>query len=294
VTDINRRQFLMYALGAAGAVILARKAFASAGKGNAAIAVPGEKPAPSKVKSTPGKLYFDGQSTPGALENFQPALVIDAGACIGCRRCMYGCREENNQPDSISPPWTQVFQMEDAIALTGHASQETLVEGATTNYTVSPTEGYWYLATQCNHCENAPCTKVCPTGATYKDKDGYVLMDYQKCVGCRFCVVACPYNARRFNWVAPKLDPANINPAVPVRSVGVVEKCTFCVHRTRAGRLPRCVEVCPVGARHFGNLLDPQSEVSRLLAMEKSLRLLEELNTGPHIYYITRGKKYLG
>ncbi len=291
MNKIDRRQFLMYALGAAGALALAGKAFASGTKSTSDSRQPAAVPLP---RAKPGKLYFDGQLTSGPLQNFQPAFVIDTGACIGCRRCMYGCKAENNEPDSISPPWTQVFQMDDSVDLTGRPTQEELMSGATINYTASPTAGHWYLGAQCNHCQNAPCVKVCPTGATYKDKDGYVLMDYQKCIGCRFCVVACPYNARRFNWVQPKLDPAGVNPLVPVRPVGVVEKCTFCVHRTREGRMPRCVEECPVGARHFGNLLDPESEVSKLLAAEKGFRLLEELNTGPHIYYITRGKKYPG
>lgn len=289
--NITRRQFLVYGLVAAGAAVL----------GKTALAAPRKEPDfDSKTQSFtsltkgPGQgiLTADGQ-TAKALENFKPAMVIDIGACIGCRRCMYACKDENNEPDSISPPWIQVFQMPDDVDLTGHLSQEDLVKGATTNYVRSPQEGFWYLSVQCNHCENAPCVKVCPTGATYKDKDGYVLMNYDKCIGCRFCMVACPYNARRFNWVEPKLNEKHINPQVPVRPVGVVEKCTFCVHRTREGKLPRCVEVCPVGSRHFGNLLDPDSEVSKLLKAEKSFRLLAELNTMPHISYITRGKKYL-
>jgi len=143
----------------------------------------------------------------------------------------------------------------------------------------------------CNHCDNPPCVKVCPTGATRKEEDGFVLMDYEKCIGCRLCVVACPYSARRFNFYKP-VPPAEPNPLVPVRPVGVVEKCTFCVHRVRRGQLPRCVEVCPVRARHFGDLNDPQSEVSLVLKENLPFRLLEELNTGPNIWYITRGKKW--
>ncbi|MFC1874232.1 sulfate reduction electron transfer complex DsrMKJOP subunit DsrO [Chloroflexota bacterium] len=221
------------------------------------------------------------------------AMVIDAGACIGCRRCQWGCKEENNIPDTISPPWIEVFQLEEGLSLTGSPSLEELNAGMTTAYTDSPSEGMRYLPVQCNHCDNPPCVKVCPTGATYKDKDGLVLVDYERCIGCRYCIVACPYHNRRFNWFPPQLSPLDINPRVPVRMVGVVEKCTFCVHRTRKGELPRCVLVCPMRARHFGDLNDPESEVSKLLRDNLGFRLLEELDTKPRIWYITRGKKYL-
>lgn len=222
------------------------------------------------------------------------AMVIDVGACIGCRKCMYGCKEENNVPDTISPLWIEAFEMRSEMTVTGHPSISDLREG-TSSYMESPKEGKWYLTVQCNHCQNPPCVKVCPTGATYKDADGLVLMDYKKCIGCRFCVVACPYGARRFNWwePGPEIPQDEVNPLVPVRPVGVVEKCTFCVHRVRRGRLPRCVEVCPVQARRFGKLNDPNSEVSKVLGSKLSFRLLEEQNTDPHIWYITRGKKWV-
>ncbi|MDO8687499.1 MAG: 4Fe-4S dicluster domain-containing protein, partial [Dehalococcoidales bacterium] len=127
---------------------------------------------------------------------------------------------------------------------------------------------------------------------THKEADGLVLMDYDRCIGCRLCVVACPYSARRFNWWQGTVPADQVNPLVPLRPVGVVEKCTFCVHRTRRGHLPRCVEVCPVRARHFGNIKDPESEVAKLLKSEMAFRLLEEINTEPNIWYITRGKKW--
>ncbi len=220
------------------------------------------------------------------------AMVIDVGACIGCRRCMWACKEENNIPDTISPLWIEVFQLNTTVSMTGHPSMEDLKEGVTTSYTESPLEGKWYLPVGCYHCDNPPCVKVCPTGATFKDKDGLVLINYERCIGCRTCVVACPYSARRFNWFEPEVSPDDVNPLVPIRPVGVVEKCTFCVHRTRLGKLPRCVEVCPVRARHFGNINDPESEVSKILKSNHSFRLLEEVNTGPNIWYITRGKKW--
>ncbi len=244
-----------------------------------------------KPVNGPVKRAVDGLGT-GAYPGKKLAMVIDVGACIGCRTCMWACKKENNVPDSISPPWIEVFELEDSVDVTGLPSMEKLQEGATTSYVQSPKPGHWYMPVACNHCDNAPCVKVCPTGATYKDKDGYVLMDYDRCIGCRFCVVACPYGARRFNWFKPAIAAADVNPDVPVRPIGVAEKCTWCVHRTRRGELPKCVEVCPVGARHFGDLKDPDSEVSRILQGERSFRLLEGVNTRPNIIYITRGKKY--
>ena len=234
----------------------------------------------------------DGQGTTVDPNN-RFGLVIDVGACIGCRTCQWACKEENNIPDAVSPPWIEIFQVKTGQGVTSEPSEDDLKHGATTDYTKSPLPGMWYMPAACNHCDNPPCVKVCPVGATYKDKDGLVLIDYDKCIGCRFCVVACPYTARRFNFAKPVIAADKVNPLVPVRPTGVVEKCTFCVHRTRRGTLPRCVEVCPVRARYFGNLNDPQSEVSLLLKSNPYFQLLQELNTGPNLRYIVRGKKWL-
>jgi len=244
----------------------------------------------SKSSETKGEL-IDGF---GTVANSQDrwAYIFDVGACIGCRRCMYACKQENNVPDTISPLWIEMFEMKSELPVTGQPSEEDL-KGATTSYTESPKEGRWYLSAQCNHCANPPCVKVCPTGATYKDIDGLVLIDYNKCIGCRYCVVACPYEARRFNWWKPEVPAERVNELVPLRPVGVVEKCTFCVHRIRRGKLPACVEACPVQARHFGKLSDPDSEVSKILNSNRGFRLLEELGTHPRKWYITRGEKWL-
>ena len=147
------------------------------------------------------------------------------------------------------------------------------------------------MPVQCNHCDDAPCVQVCPTGASYKAPDGIVMIDYDKCIGCRYCMVACPYEARRFNWFHPEVPHKDRNPLVPMREEGVVEKCTFCVHRTRKGKTTRCVEACPNKARTFGNLNDPDSEVSKLIKSERWWRLKDELNTGCNIYYLTRHSK---
>ena len=279
---IGRREFIKYSAGLAGLLLLAKGGHVLA---STTTGILGTEEARKKSA--------DGFGTVADKDN-KFAMVIDVGACIGCRTCMLGCKKENDVPDTISPPWIEVFELKSEVDLTGHPSLQDLKEGATTSYTEAPQEGKWYLAVQCYHCDNPPCVKVCPTGATYKDKDGLVLINYDECIGCRYCVVACPYNARRFNWSIPEVAPEEANPLVPVRPLGAVEKCTFCVHRVRRGNLPRCVEVCPVRARHFGNLNDPESEVSKILESYLNFRLLEEVNTEPNIWYITRGRKWIG
>ncbi len=281
---IGRREFLLYGAGALGLGVLSQVAgFRSAfAKRNGAES----KPIVAKPAIRDG---FDTEVDPS--KKF--GLVIDVGACIGCRTCMWACKEENNTPDTISPLWIEVFQLDSATDLTGHPSYDELRKGATTSYTQSPQDGKWYMPVACFHCDNAPCVKVCPTGATYKARDGLVLMDYEKCIGCRLCVVACPYSSRRFNWHKPSGYGENTNELVPKRPMGVAEKCTLCVHRTRRGKLPRCVEACPVQARHFGDLNDPNSEISQILKQNMSFRLLEEMNTQPSVRYIMRGTKWL-
>jgi len=223
-------------------------------------------------------------------------MVIDLGLCIGCRRCSYACKLENNVPDAINPPYIMVFEtkykpgqvMSDLKRINGHGGENNGRSGLL--YT-KLRKDKWYMPTQCNHCDDAPCVQVCPTGASYKDPDGLVIIDYDKCIGCRYCMTACPYGARRFNWWEPHVPHDKINPLVPMRRHGVVEKCTFCVHRTRRGKFTRCVEVCPNKARTFGNFADPDSKVRKLIESERNFRLKEVLNTGPRIWYLTKPKE---
>lgn len=292
---MGRREFIKYSTGLTGLLVLGKYArfpfpFTSTETSSREAQSTAETTERITAKTEEG--LADGLGTIADGGN-RFAMVIDVGACIGCRICQWACKKENNIPDTISPPWIEVFELSMGETLTGHPSSQVLAEGATTSYTEAPREGKWYLPVQCYHCDNPPCVKVCPVGATYKDKDGLVLMDYDRCIGCRICVVACPYSARRFNWLKPEVPADEVNPLVPLRPLSVVEKCTFCVHRVRQGKLPRCVEVCPVRARHFGNLNDPDSEVATLLKTNLSFRLLEEANTHPSIWYITRGKKWL-
>ena len=141
----------------------------------------------------------------------------------------------------------------------------------------------------CNHCENPPCVRVCPTKATFKRaSDGIVMMDYHRCIGCRFCMAACPYGSRSFNWRDPRryLDMEHINREYPTRAKGVVEKCNFCAERLAKGLKPACVEACKDGALAFGDLDDPNSDVRKLLKTKYTIRRKPSLGTGPSVYYI--------
>ncbi|MEY3211811.1 MAG: hypothetical protein RIT28_2292, partial [Pseudomonadota bacterium] len=147
-----------------------------------------------------------------------------------------------------------------------------------------------YMPVQCHQCDNAPCVSVCPIEATWKEPDGIVVVDYNWCIGCRYCEAACPYHARRFNWHKPEIPAEEINPdqaylSNRVRPQGVMEKCTFCLHRTRKGRLPACLEACPTGARVFGNMLDPNSEIRWVLENKRTFVLKEDLGTRPRFFY---------
>ncbi|TXC65670.1 4Fe-4S dicluster domain-containing protein [Piscinibacter aquaticus] len=147
-----------------------------------------------------------------------------------------------------------------------------------------------YMPIACMQCEKPPCVKVCPVRTTYREADGPVVIDYNWCIGCKMCMNACPYWARRFNLTTPVLPKQDMNPVTHYlgnrpRMRGVVEKCHWCLQRTRHGRYPACVEVCPVGARKFGNLLDPESEVSKVLARKNVFRLKAEANTFPKFFY---------
>ncbi|WP_283171258.1 4Fe-4S dicluster domain-containing protein [Curtanaerobium respiraculi] len=200
------------------------------------------------------------------------AIVIKQTRCIGCHTCSLACKMQNNVPDNML--WNRV--------LTEGAD---VLDGAVGTY---PNLSRSYLPLACQHCENPACQKVCPTGATYKDALGRVEIDYDKCIGCRMCMAACPYNARTFNWNEPVRSTGfNYGDAdVPVRIKGVMEKCTLCAERTDKGLQPMCVECCPADARIFGDLDDPESDVSQLLREDGCYQLLAEKQTNPQVHYI--------
>ena len=171
-------------------------------------------------------------------------MMIDAGACVGCRRCQHACRLENNVPSEPgNMHWIDVFEMKNSVPIT--AIESIPPTGAEIDYTEAPKEDHWYFSFNCFHCDNAPCTRVCPTGATYTDEDGIVLINYDLCIGCRYCMAACPYNARRFNWWDPEHDASRVSPVdgsdvpinveVPIRVRGVTDKGTVGVLHARDG-----------------------------------------------------------
>ncbi len=198
-------------------------------------------------------------------------IAINKTRCIGCQTCAFACKMQNNVPEGMR--WNRV--------LTEGCDVE---DGATGEY---PNLSRSYLPVACQHCENPACQKVCPTGATYKDEKGRVEVDYDKCIGCRMCMAACPYGTRVFNWNEPKRDPnfSYGEKDVPVRGKGVVEKCTMCKERTDRKDDPMCVACCPTRARTFGDLDDPNSKISQLVAKRKADVLLPEQGTRPQVRY---------
>ncbi len=216
------------------------------------------------------------------IDGVEFGYALNLSLCIGCRQCADACHEENNHDRRTNNSYIRVFEMTQGSMdfERGDAGYEHAV----------PQPGKFYLPVQCQQCENAPCVKVCPVQATWKESDGIVVVDYNWCIGCRYCEAACPYHARRFNWTKPEVPTEEINPdqgylSNRIRPQGVVEKCTFCLHRTRKGRLPACLEACPTGARVFGNLLDPTSEIRWVLANKRVFVLKEELGTRPRFFY---------
>lgn len=201
------------------------------------------------------------------------AIGIDLHRCIGCNTCALACKMQNNVPDGML--WNRV--------LTEGCDRFDSAEGVYPHLTRT------YLPLACQHCENPACERVCPTGATYKDDKGRVEIDYDKCIGCRMCMSACPYNGvRSFNWEEPSyhLDFPVGDQDVAPHQKHVVEKCTFCWHRLAKGLAPACVEVCSARARIFGDANDPDSEVSQKLRERSSMRLLEDRETEPSVYFL--------
>lgn len=231
----------------------------------------------------------------GGTEMPRYGMVIDLDRCMGCRACMEACKVENNTPQASF--FMYVFRFEDGKF---------------------PNTRVWFMPRPCMHCDNAPCVKVCPVGARFKREDGLTATDWDRCIGCRYCEVACPYGVNYFNWYDPEdvsyLDwkedpelaelmgdenlpyanpdlqlaygPENRRTAGGGQMKGVMSKCTFCIHRIEKGLLPACVANCPTGALHFGDLDDPDSAISQLLRERPSFRLLEDAGTEPRVHYI--------
>ncbi len=209
------------------------------------------------------------------------AMVIDLRKCNEekhCTKCIDACHITHNVPefesakDEIKWIWKEEFKHVFHEQEHEHMDEELK---------------HTHPLVLCNHCEQPPCVKVCPTGATWKrEKDGIVMMDWHRCIGCRYCMTGCPYGSRSFNWRDPRPHIKEINPAFPTRERGVVEKCTFCNERLAQGLMPSCVEACPVDAMTFGDIEDPNSRVRELLGGKFTIRRKAGLGTGPQVYYI--------
>ena len=220
-------------------------------------------------------------------------MVIDLDRCTGCQGCVVACKAENNVPavgaveagKGRTISWMQVLAEEE-----DHEHPELKTR---------------FMPRPCLQCDDPPCTKVCPVYATYRNPEGVVEQIYARCIGCRFCMAACPYNAKYFNWRTYQREGRGQNPDVSVRPKGVVEKCTFCHHRLQKAReralaeqrdlrigdyVPACAEICPTRAIVFGDLSDPSSEVYRLAHSPRAFRLQEQLGTKPKVIYLTEGE----
>jgi Fe-S-cluster-containing dehydrogenase component len=211
--------------------------------------------------------------------------ALNISRCKGYRDCVTACVQENNLARGGQMEYIRVLELDKGsrdLDSANHYYDHDLV----------PQEGKEYLPVQCMQCDNPPCVKACPVEATWKEPDGIVVVDYNWCIGCRYCMIACPYSARHFNWSEPQIPAQELNPDTHYlgnrpRMKGVVEKCHFCIQRTRNGLLPACLEACPTGARVFGNLLDPDSEIRYILEHKTVFRLKEELGLEPKFWYYT-------
>lgn len=196
-------------------------------------------------------------------------MVVDLKLCIGCNSCVDACKAENGTSPGIF--WNKVLEQE--VGTFPNARRV-----------------FWPM--RCMHCQDPPCKQECPTGATYQRPDGIVLIDSNKCIGCKACMVACPYDSRdifenKKGYFSEGLTPFEVQ-AYAKHVKGAVQKCTFCSHRLEKGLKPFCVDNCITGALIFGDLDDPNSEVSQALrAARGTIRLKEELRTKPSIYYLT-------
>ncbi|MBF0177805.1 MAG: 4Fe-4S dicluster domain-containing protein [Magnetococcales bacterium] len=215
------------------------------------------------------------------------AFALNLSKCAGTRRCVEACVQENNCGRDGTLQNIRVLEMD--------AGQQDLSKGDPYYQPEKvPVPGRWYLPVQCQQCDDPPCVQACPVGATWKEPDGVVVIDYDWCIGCRYCAVSCPYWARHFNWGKPRLTGDEVTLQTHYlgnrpRMAGVMEKCTFCLQRTRQGGMPACQEACPTGARIFGNLLDPDSEIRYVLTHQQVFRLKEDLHTSPRFWYFADG-----
>ncbi len=225
--------------------------------------------------------FFSNHSSKEGIANVKRwAMAISFSACVkreGCRDCIDACHLIHNVPEIDNP--------KEEIKWIWSSPYESVFKEQTNVFTKGMLRNLSVLC-MCNHCENPSCVKVCPTKATWKRPDGIVMIDYHRCIGCRYCMAACPYGARSFNWRDPKPFIKRINQDFPNRATGVVEKCNFCEERIDKGLNPACVEACPEKALIFGDLNDPNSDISRVLRTRLSIQRRPHLGTEPKVFYL--------
>ncbi len=261
----SRRAFLGFGLAIAGGVV-----------GAAAVA-----------KFTPVFAEEPSDTTP-IVPTYDPAsrqwtFVVDTTACIGCGLCVVACKEENHVPEEAE--YTRTWIERHVITTDGELhidSPDGGIDGFPFDSTDPTAAGKavdeaYFMPRLCMQCENSPCTSVCPVGATYRTEDGVILVDARRCIGCGYCVVACPYGAR---YIVPAAEDA------PNDTPGVADKCTWCYHRISRNLKPACVEVCPVGARRFGDASDPDDEIATIVREQDPQPYWPEYGTRPRVLYL--------
>ncbi len=256
---LNRKQFLKKALDT-GILLFGSPALFDL--------LAGEDPFKKKLRDAESKIQW--------------SMLVDIQKCLkagDCADCITACHGIHNVPGiadkkrEIKWIWKEKYEH----AFTGDTYAHVPEDLQKADMTV-----------MCNHCDNPPCARVCPTNATWRRNDGIVMMDMHRCIGCRYCMAACPYGSRSFNWSDPKkfIREEALNPEYPARTKGVVEKCSFCNERIDRGMLPACVESCKSKALIFGNINDPGSEVRKILKKRFAIRRKPSLGTGPQVYYL--------
>ncbi len=206
-------------------------------------------------------------------------MVIDLQKCrreAGCSLCRQACHQAHNVPEIPDPQHAVKWIWNEPAAKVFPAAGESF------SARTLPEQ----LPILCNHCQHPACVRVCPTQATWKRGDGVVMMDYHRCIGCRYCMAACPYGSRSFNFEDPRPYLLKPNPDFPTRTIGVVEKCNFCEERLAAGKGPACAAACPQGALVFGDLSDSASAPRQLLEGRFAIQRRPELGCGPSIFYL--------